>query len=64
MKKINERDILERQLLQAKKDLFRVGTLRELKVIQNRIHFLNEKIEEFDKKNYKNLKNWKSKSEA
>jgi hypothetical protein len=50
MKKIDERIILERELSQAKRDLFRVETIREFKAIQNRIQFLNERIRELDNK--------------
>jgi hypothetical protein len=50
MKRVNERIILEKELMQAKKDLFRVTTIREFKAIQNRIQFLSEKIKELENK--------------
>ncbi|MDI6807009.1 MAG: hypothetical protein QMD14_04340 [Candidatus Aenigmarchaeota archaeon] len=45
-RKIDERNILEAQLIQAKKDLFKVNTIRELKLLQNRIYYLNTRIKE------------------
>jgi hypothetical protein len=48
MRRIDERIILEKELLKAKKDLFRAMSIREFKAIQNRIQFLSERIKELN----------------
>lgn len=49
-REIDERAILEQQLIRAKKELFRVNNLRELRVMQHRIQYLTQRLKELEGK--------------